>query len=177
MRRFGFWLVLIACVLAAVALRVYPLTIVQPFKQQNQNDLLRALTVFRIAPAVSVAIALVAISMVIFAWRSMRIVGRAASIFIVVLVCAAAWTTRINIYEQLMFHPAGTPQFASIAQVTNPVSDSKGAQASARLKLDPDDMLITVALHGDAHAYPIREIGYHHVVNDWVGGIPIVATY
>jgi hypothetical protein len=34
-----------------------------------------------------------------------------------------------------------------------------------------------VRVAGIARAYPIRSISYHHVVNDTVGGVPIVATY
>jgi hypothetical protein len=26
-------------------------------------------------------------------------------------------------------------------------------------------------------AYPVRQIAYHHLVEDSVGGVPIVATY
>ncbi len=29
----------------------------------------------------------------------------------------------------------------------------------------------------DSRAYPIRELAYHHVVNDTVGGVPIAVTY
>jgi Protein of unknown function (DUF3179) len=29
----------------------------------------------------------------------------------------------------------------------------------------------------DNHAYPIGAMGYHHVVNDTVGGVPVAATY
>jgi Protein of unknown function (DUF3179) len=30
---------------------------------------------------------------------------------------------------------------------------------------------------GDARAYPISEMAYHHVLNDVVGGVPVTATY
>jgi hypothetical protein len=30
---------------------------------------------------------------------------------------------------------------------------------------------------GSARAYPIRTMGYHHIVNDVVGGTALVATY
>jgi hypothetical protein len=60
-----------------------------------------------------------------------------------------------------MFHPIGAPQ----------------VEPAALAKVDPDDMVIAVKLNGSARAYPIREMGYHHIANDWVGGEPIVATY
>ena len=67
---------------------------------------------------------------------------------------------RINIYEK-MFHPMSTLAFDA-------VSDSK---------LDGRETAITVAVGGESRAYPIRSMSYHHVVNDLVGGVPIVATY
>jgi len=39
------------------------------------------------------------------------------------------------------------------------------------------DMVLAVDLNGDAVAYPVRQIAYHHVVQDTVGGIPILVTY
>ncbi len=38
-------------------------------------------------------------------------------------------------------------------------------------------MVMAVHLGGEARAYPIRIVSYHHIVNDVVGGLPIVATY
>ena len=31
--------------------------------------------------------------------------------------------------------------------------------------------------NGEAAAYPIRQLAYHHLVQDIVGGVPIVVTY
>jgi hypothetical protein len=39
------------------------------------------------------------------------------------------------------------------------------------------DVVLAVNLNGEAAAYPIRLMAYHHVVQDTVGGTPIVATY
>lgn len=60
-----------------------------------------------------------------------------------------------------MFHPLAAPQF----------------QAARDAPIDKEDMVLSVRLNGDARAYPIREMAYHHVVNDIVGRTPIVSTY
>ena len=39
------------------------------------------------------------------------------------------------------------------------------------------DALTVVKVGGSARAYPIRTMGYHHIVNDIVGGTALVATY
>jgi hypothetical protein len=38
-------------------------------------------------------------------------------------------------------------------------------------------MVIAVRFGTDTRAYPIREMAYHHVVNDVVDGVPIAVTY
>ena len=38
-------------------------------------------------------------------------------------------------------------------------------------------MVIAVTLDRESRAYPIREMGYHHIVNDRLNSLPIVVTY
>ncbi len=38
-------------------------------------------------------------------------------------------------------------------------------------------MVLAVQINSESRAYPIREMAYHHVVNDTVGRQPIVSTY
>lgn len=71
-----------------------------------------------------------------------------------------AYLARLNIYER-MFHPLGAPQF----------------QSARDSHVDKDDMVIAALINGRSRAYPIREMAYHHVVNDTVSGEPIVSTY
>ncbi|MBW2231441.1 MAG: DUF3179 domain-containing protein [Deltaproteobacteria bacterium] len=40
-----------------------------------------------------------------------------------------------------------------------------------------DTPVIGVALGGVAHAYPVHVMEYHQVVNDVIGGVPVVVTY
>jgi len=43
--------------------------------------------------------------------------------------------------------------------------------------LDDDDIVIGVAVNGEARAYPIKILNWHEVVNDTVSGVPIAATF
>jgi hypothetical protein len=43
--------------------------------------------------------------------------------------------------------------------------------------LDNPDMVVAVEINGDAVAYPVRQMAYHHLLNDQVGGVPVVSTY
>ena len=38
-------------------------------------------------------------------------------------------------------------------------------------------LVVGVVLNGEARAYPIELIGYHHQVRDTVGGVPVMVTY
>ncbi len=44
-------------------------------------------------------------------------------------------------------------------------------------KVDSNKLIIGVAMNGQAKAYPIEIIGYHHQVQDTVGGEPVMVTY
>jgi len=60
-----------------------------------------------------------------------------------------------------MFKPYPTPEF----------------EASSTANVDADDKVLAVAIGGQSHAYPIRTMGYHHIVNDLIAGTPIAVTY
>jgi hypothetical protein len=44
-------------------------------------------------------------------------------------------------------------------------------------KVPADRLVIGVVLHGEARAFPIQVIGYHHQVRDTIGGEPVMVTY
>ena len=44
-------------------------------------------------------------------------------------------------------------------------------------KATPDQLVIGVVINGEAKAYPIQVIGYHHQVRDSIGNTPIMVTY
>jgi hypothetical protein len=43
--------------------------------------------------------------------------------------------------------------------------------------IDAKEAVIGLAINGDARAYPIRILMWHEIVNDTVGGVPVVVTY
>lgn len=40
-----------------------------------------------------------------------------------------------------------------------------------------DRLIIGIENNGDARAYPIQFLGYHHQVRDTIGGVPVMVTY
>ena len=49
--------------------------------------------------------------------------------------------------------------------------------SAAENKVDANRLVIGVANNGEAKAYPIQFLGYHHQVQDTVGGKPMIITY
>jgi hypothetical protein len=147
--------------LVAAACFAYPMYVIRPFRHQGATELAIALAIIQIRPWLSIISAILCFAVAVLAWP--RLHGKLARALVVasVLIAAASWfLARINVYE-LMFHPAGRPQF----------------EPADRAKIDKDDMVIAVRANGSARAYPIREMAYHHVVNDTFAGEPIIATY
>lgn len=149
------------CALVSLACFAVPLYVVRPFRHQGPTELSVALFVTRIGPWVSLVCAMLCVVLVIFTWlRARGWIVRAAAVSALLVALCGATLSRVNIYEQ-MFHPVGAPQFES----------------ADRAKLAPDEMVIAIRVHNQSRAYPIREMAYHHVVNDTVAGERVVATY
>jgi len=49
--------------------------------------------------------------------------------------------------------------------------------SAASNKVDSNRLVLGVSINGEAKAYPIRFLGYHHHIQDTVGGKPIMVTY
>lgn len=49
--------------------------------------------------------------------------------------------------------------------------------AEAATYLEPDELVVGVAIDGDARAYPLRIVDWHETVNDTVGGIPLTVAH
>jgi len=159
--RLTYTLVLLSCLAVSLFCVVYPIYVIRPFRHQGARELAAALVVARFRAGITVVSAIAAIATAIGYWRRRppiwRLVLQTAGALLVVVL---AFLARINIYE-LMFHPVINPSFTA-------------AQA---VRLDGAEKVIAVRVGGEARAYPIRSMSYHHVLNDVVGGVAIVATY
>lgn len=143
---------------ASLVLLLYPAFIIQPFRAQDQTALLLSLALKRWSPLATLAI-FVGGAVLSFYERG-RWWQRAGAYFVVLLLGTVAALARVNYFE-LMFHPNPAPQFV----------------AATDAKLDPDDMVLIARVGKECRAYPVRIMAYHHLVNDTVGGVPLVATY
>ena len=146
--------------LVAFVLAAYPIYVIRPFREQKPEALNHALWVLLHNKPIVLILALVVVASALLLWRRASRPAKtflAAAAVFSVLATVGTW---INPYEQ-MFHPMGDPRFIPAAQAT----------------IDSNDMVIAVTMNGESRAYPIREMGYHHIVNDRLNGLPMVVTY
>jgi hypothetical protein len=115
----------------------------------------------QVSPAVSAAGAALLLAALVTGWRRTRWIGRTALLAMAIVTVGVAWFARQNHFEW-MFRPAPDARFVAVGGVTDVV---------------PEELVIGAAIGREALAFPVRRIGYHHVVNTAVGDEPIVATY
>jgi Protein of unknown function (DUF3179) len=153
------------CAAVSAACVMIPMLVIRPFHPQEATALQVALWAHQEGPWVSGASAVLLVAVTLWSWKRVgagvrRVWFQAAMVGLCVVAIAGAYLTHVNIFEK-MFHPYDAPAFGSAAAVA----------------VDPGDKVLAVRLGGYARAYPIRTMGYHHIVNDTVGGVPIVVTY
>jgi len=154
-------LVLLACLAVSLFCNIYPIYVIRAFRSQGTRELALALMVTRFRPVITAVAAIAAALALIGYWRAQpRWWKRLGATAGATLVVVFAFLARVNVYE-LMFYPVMHPSFTAARDV----------------KLDGSEMVLAVSIGRDARAYPIRNISYHHVVDDVVGGSAIVVTY
>jgi hypothetical protein len=154
------WLLFFVAALSAIAFFFIPAFIIRPFRYQAPRALLVAMALRQRAPLETLLAGLACFCFAFVLWRTIGLWRRALLVLVLLPVTFSAVMARLNYFEW-MFHPIAGAEF--IAQ-----SDSK---------LDAKEMILAVNFGGDARAYPISQMAYHHVLNDVVAGVPIAVTY
>lgn len=154
-------LVLLVLTLTALALVALPMWLIRPFAPQTSGGLAAAYALRRAAPWGTVLAAAVALFLAARLWRKARWWSRALLVLAFVPLLGAAWFSRQNIFEKM---------FA-------PLTGTASVPAAAATWVEEKDPVLAVALNGEAAAYPVRQVAYHHIVHDVVGGVPVAVTY
>lgn len=155
-------MLLLSVILIALAAVFVPAWLIQPFKLQTAERLNVSYTLRHWSPIITGVALAFALLIGISLWKHTRRWWRKAclvSLFLPLLL--ATWFARQNHFEW-MFKPLPNAGFVRPNEA-NFVSDG--------------DMVLAVELNGDAAAYPVRQVAYHHVVQDTIGGIPVLVTY
>ena len=156
------WALLLFSVVLAFALIFIPVYLIQPFAAQSVKAVEISYLLKNWSPLITLSMALVALALSAFIWlRSKRWFGKTAVVLPLVLIAIFTWFARQNHFEW-MFNPLGGAQFARASEIDF---------------LSDNEMVLAVKVNGEAVAYPVTLMAYHHIAHDVVGGVPITATY
>lgn len=133
-----------------------------PTVAQTRDDLMRAHAMQRFAPFATLILAAIGTFVTIRSWkeRSERLY-RAVSLLPVLALVVVAVGARRPIVER-MFAPIEQARFVAAAEASF---------------LEPEALVLGVAVGRQSKAYPISMMAYHHLVNDELAGEAFVATY
>jgi hypothetical protein len=158
------WSLLIAIAFVAFVVLAFPIYVIRPFRSQGAEELAVSLVISRWSPLMTAICA--GTSIVLAMVLTQRIssgriwLKRSGAIFIALFAIAIAIASRVNIFEK-MFHPIKAAQFLPAAQANT----------------DDREMVLAVKIGVEQRAYPVAIMAYHHLLNDSLGGTPLVVTY
>jgi hypothetical protein len=170
------WLLFGLVVTLSVAWVAVPVWLLQPFAPQTPLTVEWSWQLRRAAPIATALFAFASLALAARLWRATapagatgtpraddlrRTIARVALVVLAAASAGTAWFARQNHFEW-MFRPFPDARFVAAADAGD---------------LPADAPVIGVAADGQALAFPITRIGYHHLVNTTLGDVPIVATY
>jgi hypothetical protein len=162
MRRLLWPLLLIAVAAAATVVLVPTLTI-HPFRPQTTRGVELSYALKRAAPVVTAIALAMALASALLLWGGARRWWRRGVIVILAAVTGlVTWFARQNHFEW-MFNALPKAEYVGVPEARGFLVDA--------------EVVMGIDVNGTALAYPVRQLAYHHLVNDVVGGTPLVATY
>jgi len=104
---------------------------------------------------------LILLPFAIYAYRHARIWKKIVLSFFIILYGVVFYFFNFRFLAEKMFYQPSNKILATVAEN----------------KVDSNKLIIGIAINGQAKAYPIEIIGYHHQVQDTVGSEPVMITY
>jgi hypothetical protein len=160
--RARWWAVLLGLdVLLSLLVVGIPLYLIRPFVAQTEQGVAVSYVLRAWGPLLTIALLVAGLVCVVQLWKDGRIVRRlglvVATLFLSGMVAAARWSP-----EESFFGPLPEPGFI---------------EAGRAAHVEPAEMVLGITVGGRSKAYPVPILAYHHLVNDHLGGVPLVATY
>ena len=153
---------LVLIVLSSTLVVLIPVYLIRPFAPQTASDLAISYSLRSVSPLLTLAALVLGLLCAFPLWKSASGWLRKSGLAIAgVLLTALAILARQNHFEW-MFHSLPQPGYVEAAKASH---------------VNNGDMVLSLELNGEARAYPVPLMAYHHLVNTTVGREPIVATY
>jgi hypothetical protein len=161
-RRKLVWLTLFLLVILVLVIVLTPVFLIMPFKSQTSRTMAISYVMRRWAPLLTVFASALILVLMTSLWLGGRWRSRIVLVLLLVPTIAATWLARQNHFEW-MFNPLPNPAYVKTVDAAAFLGDG--------------DRMLAITINNESVAYPIRLMGYHHLVQDTVGGTPLVATY
>jgi len=156
------WALVTTSAIVGVGVVAVPVFLIRPFSPQSAATVAAAFHLRSISPWLApLAAALTALGAFLLLRRRPRWYLGVLAILPTALTGGAAWLSHQNHFEW-MFAPLPGAEYERARDVRF---------------VDDADMVVAVEVNGDAVAFPVRQMAYHHVLNDEAGKVPIVSTY
>jgi hypothetical protein len=155
------WLALLVLIVVVLVIVLTPVFLIMPFKSQTPRIVEISYVMRRWSPWLTLLASALILLLAIRLWLGGRWYSRALLIVLLLPALAATWLARQNHFEWMF----------------NPLPNAAYAKAADAPFVTDDDRVLSVTIGGESVAYPVRLMAYHHLVEDTVGGTPIVATY
>lgn len=163
--KFGYktaWLFLLLITAIVVAIVFTPVWFIKPFSPQTEKQLAISYFLKSWSPILTIVFSIAAIGLTVVIWKkSKRWYSKIPLIVPLLVIFVFTWFARQNHFEWMF----------------NPLKDARFAKVSETDFLTDDEMVLAVKINNDAVAFPVRQMAYHHIAQDVVGGTPITATY
>ena len=149
--------------LAAIVVSLGATLLGSPMLAQTDGHLDLGYRLERSAPWITIGLFAVGALLVALQWRRAEWwLTRGLFALSLVVLGAGVWMSRVNWVER-MFHPLEAGDYY----------DAVEAQA----ELADEDVVLGLKVDGQAVAYPVRLIAYHHIVNERLKVEPFVVTF
>ena len=157
------WPLLLLAVAAAATVVLVPTLTIHPFRPQTVDGVELSYALKRAAPAVTAVALAAALVCALMLWSgALRWWRRGVIILLVGVTGLVTWFARQNHFEW-MFNALPNAEYVGVRE--------------ARSFLVDAEVIMGIDVNGTRFAYPVRQLAYHHLVNDVVGGTPLVITY
>lgn len=163
MNRILAWVGLITAFLLSLLSLALPMMILNPRREHTTEILSWAYWGMRWAPLGVLLLFLASLALVAYLWRNPRFPRseRAAASLLVLLLGAGVLFSQQNIAEW-MFRPLPDAGFVHVDEVDY---------------LEDIDMILSVRLGDKVRGFPVRIVGYHHIVHSELEGVAFAVTY
>lgn len=160
-RRMIAWILLLLIVVVTLTIVFIPVWLIMPFKMQTARGISLSYALKSWSPSLTLGALIISLALCIWLSRGARWYGWVALMITLLPLFVVAWFARQNHFEW-MFNPLPKPEYAKVSQADF---------------IKDNEMVMSVVINGEAVAYPVRQMAYHHVVQDQVGGLQVVTTY